>query len=85
MNRKPHIPSYLVTRAGYKFQLQINLINIVRLTTLKVTEASLLAKNEDTAGPSICKDRKSAKIPDEGITQKINLLVLLDPEILCRI
>ena len=54
------------------------------LTALEVSVATFSTENEEATNQSIREDSSSAKVPNHGITEEINLSVVFDPEVLCH-
>jgi hypothetical protein len=52
------------------------------LTVFEITEAALLAKQEQPANRDIDEDAPCAEVPDYGVADQVDLLVVLDPEVL---
>jgi hypothetical protein len=83
MKRKPHNMSYLTTLAkGEKYEL-LHVMHVKgMLTILKISVATLRAKNEEAPHGNVAGYRGRTQKPDQGVSEKIDLAMIFHPEIL---
>ena len=82
MKRKPHIASYFTTFAENKSDILSYPERYAEHTVLEISVAALRTKDEETTDGGVGKHSSGAEIPDQWVAQKVNLTVILDPEIL---
>ena len=55
------------------------------LTAIEVTVATLSSENETAPNNSVSEDCSRAQPPYDGVTEQVDLAVILDPEILRKL